>query len=136
MLFVFISIVCFAAVFVIAFTRTMTIALSGKGMYEDLRRLGASNRYLYRTVRSQAKRVFVTPAVVGMSIIYLFFVMILYFNDGRISEPELAGMGGCILVSLAVSGIYYGVYRITISKVCEVLDIMHSRRHPPKASIS
>lgn len=127
MLFVFISIVCFAAVFVIAFTRTMTIALSGKGMYEDLRRLGASNRYLYRTVRSQAKRVFVTPAVVGMSIIYLFFVMILYFNDGRISEPELAGMGGCILVSLAVSGIYYGVYRVTINKVCEVLDISYGK---------
>lgn len=125
MLFIFISIVCFAAVFVIAFTRTMTIALSGKGMYEDLRRLGASDRYLYQTVRSQAKRVFITPAVVGTSIIYLFFTMILYLNDGRITKQELAGMGVCMLVILVVSGIYYGVYRITISKVCEVLNISY-----------
>lgn len=123
MLFVFISIVCFAAVFVIAFTRTMTIALSGKGIYEDLRRLGASGKYLYQTVRSQAKRVFVTPAVVGTSMIVLFYVMILYFNDGRISSAEVMGIGYCGLLVAAISGVYYGVYRMTLRKVCRALDI-------------
>lgn len=123
MLFIFITLVCFAAVFVIAFTRTMTIALAGKRIYEDLRHLGASNKYLYQTVRSQTKRVFLTPAVVGTSVIYFFFVMILYFNDNRISAQELAGMGACVLVILGISGIYYGVYRMTLRKVCVALDI-------------
>lgn len=123
MLFVFISLVCFAAVFVIAFTRTMTIALTGKGLYEDLRRLGASNAYLYRTVRSQAKRVFVTPAVIGTGIIYLFYVMMLYFNDGRISVQEWAGLSCCGLLTALVFCVYYGIYRITLQKACRVLNI-------------
>lgn len=123
MLFIFISLVCFAAVFVIAFTRTMTIALTGKGLYEDLRRLGASNAYLYRTVRSQAKRVFVTPAVIGTGIIYLFYVMMLYFNDGRISVQEWAGLSCCGLLTALVFCVYYGIYRITLQKACRVLNI-------------
>ena len=39
MLFVFIAIVCFAAVVVIAFTRSMTIALTNRQVYDDLRHL-------------------------------------------------------------------------------------------------
>lgn len=41
-LFVFIAVICFAAVFVIAFTRCMTIALVNHQVYEDMRKLGAS----------------------------------------------------------------------------------------------
>ncbi len=45
-LFIFIALVCFAAVAVIAFTRCMTIALANRWAYDDLRRLGAPNIYL------------------------------------------------------------------------------------------
>ena len=45
-LFVFVAVVCFAAVFVIAYTRCMTIALTNRKVYDDLRHLGASNAYL------------------------------------------------------------------------------------------
>ena len=123
MLFIFIAIVCFAAVFVIAFTRTMTIVLSGRLIYEDLRRLGASDPYLYHTVRDQAKRVFLTPAVVGTSAIYCFFAMILYFNDQSFSTSELTALWICALVAVPVSLLYYGIYRVTLRKACRVLDI-------------
>ena len=123
MLFIFIAIVCFAAVFVIAFTRTMTIVLSGRLVYEDLRRLGASDPYLYHTVRDQAKRVFLTPAVVGTSAIYCFFAMILYLNDQSFSPSELTALWICALVAVPVSLLYYGIYRVTLRKACRVLDI-------------
>ena len=43
MLFIFIALICFAAVIVIAFTRCMTIALTNARVYDDLRHLGAPN---------------------------------------------------------------------------------------------
>lgn len=123
MVFVFVAIVCFAAVFVIAYTRSMTIAINGRQLYDDLRHLGASNTYLYRTVRSQMKRVFCTPAIIGTCIIYAFYIMIMFFNDNRLSGSELIGMAVCLLLIGAVSGMFYGVYRLTLKKVCAVLQI-------------
>lgn len=123
MVFVFVAIVCFAAVFVIAYTRSMTIAINGRQLYDDLRHLGASNTYLYRTVRSQMKRVFCTPAIIGTCMIYAFYIMIMFFNDNRLSGSELIGMAVCLLLIGAVSGMFYGVYRLTLKKVCAVLQI-------------
>ena len=93
-LFVFIAVVCFAAVFVIAYTRCMTIALTNRKVYDDLRHLGASNAYLRRSVRGQVKRVFLVPALAGTGLIYGFYVMIMYFNGSPagITYSEAAGL--------------------------------------------
>ena len=101
-LFVFIAVVCFSAVFVIAYTRCMTIALTNARVYEDLRRLGASNAYLRRSVRGQVKRVFLVPALVGTGLIYAFYVMIMYFNGNPrgITVSEAAGLLVALLVIL------------------------------------
>lgn len=123
MLFIFISIVCFAAVFVIAFTRSMTIAITEKRVYDDLRHLGASNKYLYQTIRSQLKRVFFTPAIIGTTIIFAFYMMIMFFNDNRLSIEEIAGAAACTVLIFIISIIFYGIYRFTLKKVCTVLNI-------------
>ena len=44
MLFIFIAIVCFAAVIVISFTRCMTIGMTNARVYDDLRHLGRRGR--------------------------------------------------------------------------------------------
>lgn len=124
-LFVFIAVVCFSAVFVIAYTRCMTIALTNAKVYDDLRRLGASSAYLRRSVRGQVKRVFLVPALVGTGLIYAFYVMIMYFN-GRpagITHSEAAGLLAALAVIAAVSALLYGVYRLTLAQVCRALDI-------------
>ena len=123
MLFVFIAIVCFAAVFVIAFTRCMTIALNNRQVYEDMGKLGASRTYLYASVKGQVSRVFTVPAITGTGAIYAFYAMILYANDGRLSLNELAGMVACLLLILAVSLLMYAVYRLTLKRVCRALEI-------------
>lgn len=123
LLFVFIAIVCFAAVLVIAFTRCLTIALTEQQVYEDLRKLGAPERYLYHSARGQVSRVFLVPALTGTVLIYAFYAMILYFNDNRYTVQELAGMGVCLLLVAAVSLLLYAFYRFTLKRVCAALDI-------------
>ena len=125
MLFIFIAVVCFAAVIVIAFTRCMTIALVNARVYDDLRHLGASNAYLFRSVRGQVSRVFLVPVLVGTGLIWIFYMMIMYFNGEPIgfTRGELAGMGACLAVIAAVSVLLYVVYRITRNKVCRALQI-------------
>ena len=123
MLFIFIALICFAAVMVISFTRCMTIALTNARVYEDLRRLGAPNAWLFRSVKGQVSRVFWVPAIVGTSMISAFYIMILYFNDNRFTAGEIAGMGTCAVLIAALSVLLYGMYRFTRKEVCRSLDI-------------
>lgn len=126
-LFIFIAIVCFSAVIVIAFTRCMTIAMTNARVYEDLRRLGASNEYLYQAVRGQVSRVFVVPAVAGTTIIYAFYTMIMYFNGdpAGIMPSEMAGLASCLALIAVLSAGFYGIYRLTRRSVCAALQIRH-----------
>ena len=126
-LFIFIALICFAAVIVIAFTRCMTIALTNARVYDDLRHLGASNAYLFRSVRGQVSKVFLVPAVVGTSVISAFYLMIMYFNDNRFTPGEFAGMAACAAVIAALSAVLYGVYRLTRRSVCRQLGIRPGR---------
>ena len=128
MLFVFVSIVCFAAMVVILFTRCMTIAMTNARVYDDLRHLGASNAFLRRTVKGQISRVFFVPLCTGTLLIYAFFAMILYFNSGSFTPGELAGLANCALVVLVLSLFLYGMYRFTLGRVCSALSIRSSSR--------
>lgn len=123
MLFIFIALICFAAVIVIAFTRCMTIALTSARVYDDLRHLGAPSAYLFRSVKGQVSKVFLVPAIVGTAVISAFYVMIMYFNDNRFTPGEVAGMGTCAAVAAALSLALYGVYRLTRKSVCRRLGI-------------
>ena len=123
MLFIFIALICFAAVIVIAFTRCMTIALTNRRVYEDLRHLGAPNAYLFRSVKGQVSKVFLVPAIVGTAIISAFYIMIMYFNDNRFTPGEIAGMGTCAALIVLLSLVLYGVYQFTRKSVCHSLGI-------------
>lgn len=123
MLFIFIALICFAAVIVIAFTRCMTIALTNAHVYDDLRHLGAPKSYLFRSVQGQVSRVFLVPAMVGTLMIAAFYTMIMYFNDNRFTPGELAGMGSCAAVAAGLSLLLYGAYRFTRKTVCRTLRI-------------
>lgn len=89
MLFIFIALICFAAVIVISFTRCMTIALTNAKVYDDLRHLGAPKSYLFRSVKGQVSKVFFVPAIVGTTLISAFYAMIMYFNDNRFTRKSV-----------------------------------------------
>lgn len=122
-LFIFVAGICFAAVMVILFTRSMTIAITSCQVYEDLGKLGASKHYLYGTVKKQISRIFVAPIATGTALIAMFYTMILYFNDNRFSTAELLSSVNCLLIVIGMSGLFYGLYRLTLSCVCKRLDL-------------
>ncbi len=130
MLFAFVAIVCFAAVLVIAYTRCVTIALNSRQVYDDLRRLGASPRYLYQSVRRQVGRVFAVPALVGTLAICALYAFILYFNGSPpgFTPSELAGYSANLAVVAIGSAILYAVYRATLRTVLRSLRIQPQRR--------
>ncbi|MDO4280811.1 MAG: FtsX-like permease family protein [Peptococcaceae bacterium] len=123
MIFIFIAIICFVAVFVIAHTRCLSIAMTNRRVYDDLRHLGAPPNYLRRSATSQIRRVFVTPAVIGTASIYAFYTLIMFANDGRLTAGELAGLGASALVIVGVSALLAMVYRFTRRRVFRILRI-------------
>lgn len=123
MLFIFIAIICFAAVLVIGYTRCLTIALNNRQVYDDLKHLGATPNYLYRSLRGQITKVYGVPAVVGTSMIFVLYTMIMFFNDNRLTQSEISGLLNCLLLIAALSVLLWCFYRFTLRKVCRMLDV-------------
>ncbi len=123
MLFVFIAIICFSAVFVIAYVRSITIALNNSEVFEDMKYLGAKSGFLQDTIKDQMKKIFFTPTIIGTIVIYLFFTLILYNNDGQFAQSEIMGLGVNGLIVLTVSVFIYLFYRWTRNKIYRILDI-------------
>lgn len=123
MMFLFIAIICMLSALIICYTRCMTIAINNRYIFDDLKRLGASPKFLNKELHSQAGKVFSVPAIVGMSMMYLLYFMIMYANDSKLTPGELVNMGICFIVVLLFAAIIYGVYQKTLSKMRKQLAI-------------
>lgn len=121
--FLFMAVVCYTAALIISYTRSLTVALSNRQVYEDLIRLGAGNEFRFRSVRQQLAKIYSVPTILGMTAITLFFLMILFANDGRISLSEGVGMGLCLVIMLILGTILFLFYRRTLKVVCRMLGI-------------
>ena len=125
LLFVFVAILCFGAVGVILYTRSQTLMLSNAWIYEDLRKLGASNRYLKKTAQGQIKRVFFSPILIGTVLMLGFYTLILLANGGDmvLDQNERMSLSVCLLVVAAMSTVFYGFYRFTLNKSWHTLHL-------------
>lgn len=125
LLFVFVAILCFGAVGVILYTRSQTLMLSNAWVYEDLRKLGASNRYLKKTAQGQIKRVFFSPILIGTVLMLGFYTLILLANGGDmvLDQNERMSLSVCLLVVAAMSAGFYGFYRFTLNKSWHTLHL-------------
>ena len=125
LLFVFVAILCFGAVGVILYTRSQTLMLSNAWVYEDLRKLGASNRYLKKTAQGQIKRVFFSPILIGTVLMLGFYTLILLANGGDmvLDQNERMSLSVCLLVVAAMSAVFYGFYHFTLNKSWHTLHL-------------
>ena len=123
MMFLFIAIICILAAMVIGYTRCQTIALNNRYLFDDLKKLGASSAFLTREVKSQCKKVFRTPSIIGISLMFLLYTLIMFGNDGALTYSEVIGLFACAGSLLIVSLVIYAVYRLTVRKVKEELNI-------------
>lgn len=123
MMFLFICIVCMLTALVVCYTRCQTIALNNRYIFDDLKKLGASPDFLSREVRIQCNNVFKMPTMIGMTVIYLFFIMILYGNDGRMLTAEMFALLVCLGILGVLAVIVYAVYRASVRTIKRQLDI-------------
>lgn len=123
MMFLFICIVCMLTALVVCYTRCQTIALNNRYIFDDLKKLGASPEFLSKEVRSQCKNVFKVPTMIGMTAIYLFFIMILYANDGRMLPAEVIALLVCLGILGLLAAIIYAVYSASVRMIKRQLEI-------------
>lgn len=125
MLFVFVAILCFAAVAVILYTRSQTLMMSNAWVYEDLRKLGASNAYCRKTAKGQIKRVFAAPITIGTVLIVSFYMLIMIGNggDGMIDAAERTGLMACFALVAVMSAAFCLLYRITVKQAWKQLKV-------------
>ncbi|MBO1306044.1 ABC transporter permease [Enterococcus sp. 669A] len=123
LLFVYVAIICLAAVGIIAYTRSITIAINNKQLFEDLTKLGANNKYIRRTVNSQLTKIFVYPTVIGG--VGMLFMMFLIFvvNDGRFSPSEMIAYRYDLLIFAAVCVYIFILYRVSFKKMLRILKV-------------
>ena len=128
MMFLFIFLVCMITAMVVCYTRCQSIAINNRYIFDDLKKLGASPAFLDREVRSQCGSVFKAPSLVGTSAMFLFFSMILYGNDGRITGTEWVAIGACLCITVAIGGVIYAVYRSAVKVIKGQLGIIYVRK--------
>lgn len=123
MIFIFVMLVCLISGLIIAYTRSITIALNNRYVFDDLKRLGASGAYLKKEIKRQIQIIFTIPSIVGMSAMYLLFIFILTMNSGypQLTSAEVKGLFYCFLVLLGIVAVVYLVYKNTVRKMCKIL---------------
>ncbi|MCI8609362.1 MAG: ABC transporter permease [Firmicutes bacterium] len=121
--FIFVALICLAVAMMICYTRSITIAINNRYVFDDLKRLGASPAFLRKEVKRQVSKVFAVPATVGCMAMYFLYGLVMYANDSYFSVDEIWGMIVCLAVVLAVAALIYLVYRITIRQMEEKLEI-------------
>lgn len=121
LLFVYVAIICLAAVGIIGYTRSITIGINNKQLFDDLTKLGANKRYIRKTINSQLTKIFVFPMVIGGIVVMLYTLLIFWGND-RVLTPEewksyVIDAGLVVVVSLYI----YIVYRASLKKLLKIV---------------
>lgn len=117
MLFIYVAIICLAAVGIIAYTRSVTIGMNNKQLFDDLKKLGGNHKYLKKCITSQLMKIYALPVVIGSILIYIFTLMTYKGNDGVVSSTETWALGVDFLLVLGVSVYMYVIYRASLRKI-------------------
>ncbi len=123
MLFIYIAIICLAAVGIIAYTRGVSIAMNYRQVFVDLRRLGANRRYMMFCIRGQLMKVFFYPFFVGLILSVFFILLIFQGNDGIITAAEWKTLGMDALIYAVIFGYIYLVYRMASAKFKKIVGV-------------
>ena len=82
MLCMYICIIALAAIGVMAYVRSISVATDNKGIFESLTKLGADHAYQRMVLKKQLAKIFFYPGIVGCGAGFLFSFMMDYTNDG------------------------------------------------------
>lgn len=116
MLFIYVAVICLAAVAIISYTRSMTVTVKNKQVFDDVRKLGGNNDYIKRILSDQVRRVYTLPTIMGCLIMLLWYPLMMWQNDGRITQAEI-NIVFVELVLCAIIALYqYIVYKVSMKQ--------------------
>lgn len=123
LLFVFIAILSLSAVVIILYTRSITIAETNKQVFEDMKRLGSSRKYLKKSVNGMISKLYTIPAAIGSGLIYAFCAMVFLMNSGDMSleGPETTALMIDLIAIIVMGILLYIAYRRTMKSVYKIL---------------
>lgn len=117
LLFLYVSIICLAAVAIISYTRSQSVGISSRQVFDDIAKLGADKNYIYKLLKVQIKKVYFLPTLVGCLGMGVFEILMLYMNDGKYSAGEMRALGIMAVLTGVVVLFQYGMYRRAMKTV-------------------
>lgn len=114
---VYIAVISLAAVGVMTYVRSVTIAMDNRQLFGDLGRLGADRNYIERVIRRQLRRIFTYPTAAGSVIVLVFSMLLIYFNDMHLDAGELRLFVMELGLILGVAVFMYVMYRVSLRRM-------------------
>ena len=87
----------------------------------DVKKLGADRTYLNRVLKEQVKKVYVLPTIVAAVLMFVYYTLTLWQNDGTITLNEYPMIAVNVLTCLAVCIYQYVLYRYSLKKAGKVI---------------
>lgn len=123
LLFLYVAVICFASVAIIAYTRSISVAMQNQQVFEDIKKLGANPTYRLHLLKEQIRKIFLLPSIIGCTGIYLFELLLLAGNDGRITSDESMQM----VVTLIIIGCFllcqWVIYHLSEKRAAAILNL-------------
>lgn len=123
MLCMYICIIALAAIGVMTYVRSISVATDNKGIFESLTKLGADHAYQRMILKKQLAKIFLYPGIVGCGAGFLFSFMMDYTNDGRITAIEIKALGILLLLIAVFCFVLFSVYRVSLKKAEKIVNL-------------
>lgn len=121
MLCLYIFIISLAAVSVMAYVRSISVATDNKGLFESLTKLGADTQYKRTVLKKQIARIVQYPGIIGCVLGFAVAFVMNFMNDGRISQIEIKALAILAVMLLGMGIILYGVYKYSMYKAEKIV---------------
>lgn len=114
---VYIAVISLAAVGVMTYVRSVTIAMDNRQLFSDLGRLGADRNYIERVIRRQLRKIFTYPTAAGSTIVLVFSMLLIYFNDMHLDAAEVQLFVMELGLIFGVALFMYVMYRVSLRRM-------------------
>lgn len=123
MLSLYICIIAFAAIAVMTYVRSISVATDNQSLFDSLKKLGADRSYKRRVLKQQLAKIFQYPAVIGCSLGFLFSLAMDISNDGRLTGTEYTALAILLGIIAAMVAVMFAVYRYALHKAEQILNL-------------
>ena len=120
---VYFCIIALAAIGVMTYVRSISVATDNKGIFESLTKLGADHAYQRMILKKQLAKIFLYPGIVGCGAGFLFSFMMDYTNDVGITAIEIKALGILLLLIAVFCFVLFSVYHVSLRKVEKIVNL-------------